>query len=276
MHVGKIEEILRYPVKSLGGEHLPNAQVTEEGIEGDRIFALKEIATDFIVSAKNPRKWQETLQFKASLSNTQELRVQYGLEGALLTQKTAIEKAISEKTQHEVQLVTQSSQQGTREADRSPIDQLGSVINQEPLAIAAKEGQFFDFAPLHILTTSSLQKMRQIYPEGDFAVPRFRPNLLINTGSEADFVENNWVGKQIKIGEALTIKIVDPCPRCVMTTLTQGDIAQDRKIIKSIVQANSAESRTYKPGTLFKGVLGVYGIIIKIGAIQLNDKVYLQ
>ena len=40
MEIGRVAQIARYPVKSMMGEQLETALMTEHGIEGDRIYAL--------------------------------------------------------------------------------------------------------------------------------------------------------------------------------------------------------------------------------------------
>jgi len=126
---------------------------------------------------------------------------------------------------------------------------------------------------LHIITTSSLNHIKSFYKSGDFAVERFRPNLVINSYESGGFIENEWIGKEIKIGDELIIKIIEPSPRCVFITLKQGDLRKDNEILKAIVQNSSAKSFTYFPGETLKGVLGVYGIIKKIGQVKIGDKV---
>jgi len=45
------------------------------------------------------------------------------------------------------------------------------------------EGTFFDLALIHLLTTSTVDKLRRLYPQGRFEVRRFRPNIVVNTHS---------------------------------------------------------------------------------------------
>jgi uncharacterized protein len=61
---------------------------------------------------------------------------------------------------------------------------------------------FFDSAVIHILTTSTINRLREVYPEGRFEVRRFRPNVVVepdHSGEKNDFVENSWVGKKLTI-----------------------------------------------------------------------------
>ena len=86
---------------------------------------------------------------------------------------------------------------------------------------ALPEGSFFDCATVHLLTTATLDQLRELYPKGRFEVRRFRPNIVVKpASSETGFAENAWIGHTICIGE-IRLNITGPCPRCVMTTLPQ-------------------------------------------------------
>ncbi len=274
--IGKVESIFRYPIKSIGGERLFNSKIDKNGVEGDRIYAFKDCETGFIVSCKHPRKWKEIIQLSATLNQDNSVIVR-DLKNEELSSKDEIESKIYELTSRTVELISVRDNLGRqiREADRSNIEKLGTKINQEPLSIASKENHFFDFAPLHIITTASLNHIGTFYKEGDFKAERFRPNLIIKTSETNNFLENEWIGKEVKIGNGLEVKIIEPTPRCVLITLKQGKLEEDIEILKTIVQKGSAKSYTYFPGKMLKGTLGVYGIIIKEGTVKIGDSIQL-
>src|SRR5438128_12473043 len=63
---GSVVGLWRYPVKSMMGEELNAAEVTEGGLVGDRRFALVDPSTGKIAGAKNPRKWGNFFDFRAA------------------------------------------------------------------------------------------------------------------------------------------------------------------------------------------------------------------
>ncbi len=63
---GSIAAVWRYPVKSMIGEPLNDSSVTERGLAGDRAYALIDVETGNVVSAKNPRKWGNLFEFQAA------------------------------------------------------------------------------------------------------------------------------------------------------------------------------------------------------------------
>jgi uncharacterized protein YcbX len=119
---------------------------------------------------------------------------------------------------------------------------------------------FFDVAVIHILTTSTIDYMRELYPEGRFEVRRFRPNIVIESESEEkkkDFIENLWIGKKMTIGEEVALSITAPCTRCVMITLPQGDLPKDLGILRTVARYNrvyaGAYASVYRGGTIRRG-----------------------
>src|SRR5437773_11874213 len=66
IELGAVVSLWRYPVKSMMGEELNSAEVTERGLLGDRAYALLDSSTTKVVSAKNPRKWPNLFDFRAA------------------------------------------------------------------------------------------------------------------------------------------------------------------------------------------------------------------
>ncbi|HJP68659.1 MAG TPA: MOSC N-terminal beta barrel domain-containing protein, partial [Sphingomicrobium sp.] len=60
--IGSIAALRRYPIKSMLGEDQVRAQVTSRGLAGDRIYALIDVQTGKVVSAKLPHRWRGMLQ----------------------------------------------------------------------------------------------------------------------------------------------------------------------------------------------------------------------
>src|SRR5205823_12873113 len=63
---GSVVGLWRYPVKSMMGEELNAAEVTERGLVGDRQFAVVDASTGKVAGAKNPRKWGNFFDFRAA------------------------------------------------------------------------------------------------------------------------------------------------------------------------------------------------------------------
>jgi len=112
-----------------------------------------------------------------------------------------------------------------------------------------------------VLTTNTLQALRAAYPQGRFEVRRFRPNVVVQlSAGEDNFVENDWVGRGLALGSEVRLTITGPCPRCVMTTLPQGDLPGDLGILKTAAKQNNANVGIYaavaNTGRLWRGDAG--------------------
>ena len=117
---------------------------------------------------------------------------------------------------------------------------------------------------VHLFTTSTIDRLRQLYPQGRFEARRFRPNIVVATGGEdAGFVENDWIGRTVMIGDTVRLIITEPCPRCVMITLPQGDLPKDSGILRTAAQNNGVN-------------VGVYASVLRGGTIRRGDAVVLS
>jgi uncharacterized protein len=122
-------------------------------------------------------------------------------------------------------------------------------------------GTFFDIAVVHLLTTATIDRLRELYPQGRFEVRRFRPNIVVSTQPDQHgFVESDWVGRTVALGDEVRLRVTGPCPRCVMTTLPQGDLPKDPGILRAAVQHGEAN-------------VGVYADVITGGATRRGDPV---
>lgn len=122
-----------------------------------------------------------------------------------------------------------------------------------------RENTFFDSGVVHLLTTGTIDRLRELYPEGRFEARRFRPNIVVSTAKRG-FVENDWIGQTVRIGDDVRLEISGTCGRCVMTTLSQGDLPKDPGILRTAAQNNDAK-------------VGVYAEVLAGGTIRRGDSV---
>lgn len=274
-----VATLWRYPVKSMMGEELNGAEITSGGLFGDRAFALVDVETGNVISAKNPKKWPDYFDFRSSycqpLSNGRLTPIWITLpDGTVLaSDERNINEKLSAFLGHQVRLETQSPQDAKLEQFWPEYEGEANEISSEAVAGDAPKGSFFDYAAVHLLTTSSLAAMQKHYPEGRFEVRRFRPNIMVDTTGQEGFVENDWVGKTLKIGDSLRLQVTDPCPRCVMPTLAQGDLPQDNGIFKNGIAHN-------RPLVPFAGKelpsVGVYARVLTPGWVKRGDAISIE
>ncbi|HET9222525.1 MAG TPA: MOSC domain-containing protein [Roseiflexaceae bacterium] len=284
--VGSVVGLWRYPVKSMQGEALDASAITERGLLGDRAYALMDRATGYVVSAKHPRKWGAVLQCRAAYAEPPQpgttlppLLITLP-DGAIVSSaRPDIDQVLSRVLGRDVTLTAEAPTAPMREANRSPVD--GStaeeIIRQEPMGLAAPTSTFFDHAALHVLTTATLSRLQALYPAGRFAASRFRPNILVAPDGDAQgFVENMWLGRSFTAGSDLHLHMIDPSPRCVVTTLAQGELPHDIGILRTVSQHNAAASVTLAPGVLLSAVAGIYARVDRGGMLRVGDSLDLQ
>jgi uncharacterized protein YcbX len=89
-------------------------------------------------------------------------------------------------------------------------------------------------------------------------------------GAPEGLPENEWVGKKVAIGDEVILKVLIPCPRCVMTTLPQRDLPLDSGILKTAARENNA---MIAPLNQKMPSIGVYAKVVRGGDVRRNDPV---
>jgi uncharacterized protein YcbX len=280
--LGSVVTLWRYPVKSMMGEELNASEVTPRGLLGDRAYALVDGVDGKVASAKNPRKWLQLFDCHAVFvdeprTGAKMPRVRITLpDGTLVTQEQGdLNHILSQVLQRNVTL--QAAQRGQAEVVESTFpnpwaasaeeywpDMEGLDYRDTVTDFALPEGTFFDCAAVHVLTTATLDRLRELYPQGRFEARRFRPNLVVELVHDVkDFVENGWIDHTLAIGDDVRLSITGGCPRCVMTTLAQGDLPQDSGILRTAAQHNHVN-------------VGVYAAVVQGGRIRRGDPVRVE
>lgn len=174
----------------------------------------------------------------------------------VLTNATEIDELLSRELQRQVVLSSAAPANPELEEywpDLEELDHQDTVTDER-----MPSSTFFDLASVHVVSTASLARLQELYPGGDFTAHRFRPNLVIETGDPAGFVENDWIGRTVTVGDALRLRITRGCPRCVMTTLAQPGLPKDTGILRTIARHNS-------------GHVGVYAEVVQAGVVRRGD-----
>jgi uncharacterized protein YcbX len=153
----------------------------------------------------------------------------------------------------------------------------GRDVTDEPIAMGSPAGSFFDYSVIHLVTTATLERLSELYPEGRFDPRRFRPNVLVSVASEqTGFVENGWIGKTLALGDSVRLRVTDPCPRCVMTTLAQEDLPADAGILRTAARQNSVVGGEGRgPDGAYPAAVGVYASVVSGGTVRRGDTVRL-
>ena len=285
MTIGTVARLWRYPVKSMLGEEVSSATVTERGIAGDRAWAVIDQSDGKVASAKNPAKWKRLLELQPRFVDGPDGPVEITFpDGSTALTDNGADEAVSKFIGRDVVLAATPPEVGRFEEvwptdvgeiapdefvtnTRIDTNAEGETVSDIVLAMAAPPGTFFDLSPLHVMTTATLDALRAAAPEAEFDVRRYRPNVLID--AEADgFLENEWPGKEIAIGDC-QIRVDLATMRCVMTTLAHGEVGADRETLRTIARENKVEI----PGLGVWACAGVYATPTRAADVRVGDKV---
>ena len=264
MRIGTIQSLWRYPVKSMLGEQITSTTISQLGIPGDRGYAIRDEKAGEIRGAKNiPQLFQFSARYLATPSDTHIPLAEITLpnQATVRTDDPTINTQLSQTLGREVTIWPRQPKDNREHYRRAPgglgdLRPLFGLEEGEPLPsfegipeeifqYVAPLGTYFDAYPLHFLTTASLQGLSTHYPEGQFALQRFRPNIVIATDDNSTpDLEASWKGKVLRIG-SVEISIGVPTIRCVMTTLQQGTLPKDPRILRTVVKENGQHVGSY-------------------------------
>ena len=284
--VGTVATLHRYPVKSMLGETCGALAVTARGLAGDRAWAVLDEATRKVASAKRPKLWSGLLACAARILGEEN---QTGDGGAPVEitlpdgmRRRAgdpdLDKRLSTLTGRAVRLASVPLDEA--ELDRShPEALLAEGLNEDvasdilKLGAGAPPGTFFDYAPLHLITTATLDGLSAALP-GDAAEPvRYRANVIIRSpGGTPDFPENGWVGGTVRIGEAMALRVILQTPRCAIPMLAHGTLPPRPGAVRAAAERNRVEI----PGFGNQPCAGIYAEVLCEGVIRKDDPVVLS
>ena len=279
--VGVVQSLRRYPVKSMLGEELDRASVDERGVVGDRAYALVDEETGKVVSVKYPKRWGRIFELTA-VTGSSGVSVCFPDGASISIDDPALSGLLSELFARPVSVASSPPSNATfdeawvRELKNGVDPYFGAsrMEDGDELIDAGQtmspQGNFFNYGAIHIVTTSTTRRLGELAPNSRFDPHRFRPNIVIETSDEG-FVETGWQGKTMTIGD-VELAVSMTVPRCVMTTLAQGDLPADREVLRTIARHNSVDMGS---GQSFPCV-GVYADVASEGDIRVGDPVTLS
>jgi uncharacterized protein YcbX len=240
--IGRVADLVRYPVKSMAGIAAEAAFLGWHGLDGDRRFAFRRLED------RSGFPW-------LSASRLPEL---------ILYHPVGHDESSGEVLPTEVR--TPSGAQwplGSRELQDEIATRLGSAVELMKL----KHG-IFDDAPVSVIslaTIAGIGREAGLEAEGALDRRRFRANLVLDVGDREPFHEDGWVGGTLLIGATeprVAVSVTACDPRCVMVNLDPDTAVQDKRVLKAVVRLN-------------KNNAGVYGTTVRAGVVRVGDPVSL-
>ena len=283
--IGTVSELWRYPVKSMMGERLDAAEVTTAGVLGDRGWAARDEVRGGIRGAK---KIGSLMTLAARYAEEPTASVVTPVVEIMLPDGDSVRSddpdassRVSKALGHEVTLwprlpadALDHYRRGAPDDDDLLVElrQIFGRLEEEPLPdltgfppeifeYESPPGTYFDAFPLMLATTASLAEIQRRLPDSKVDVRRFRPNFLIDPGPTEGFVEQEWLGRRLRVGD-VEVEVTVGCPRCVMVTRPFADLPEDRAILRTVVREANQN-------------LGVYANVVTPGRVSAGDPVEL-
>ena len=276
--LGTVARLRRYPVKSMLGEDLDASDVAVTGLAGDRRLAVLSRTTGKVASAKLPRLWRDLLTLAAADEHTEDGAVRITLpEGRTIRSDDADVEAVLSGLLNQPVTLTSTPPPGAALDRAVPEAVLRDGVDAEvpaelmEIGGGGPPGTFVDFAPLHLLTTSTLDRIAELSPHGRSDVERYRPNIVIRTTAPG-FTENDWVERILRVGDDLVVRVIVRTPRCAIPTLAHGALPRDPDALRVLARHNRLEpldSLDPEP------CAGVYAEVLRTGHIRTGDPVRL-
>lgn len=287
--LGRISQVWRYPVKGMAGESLPACVLTERGLQGDRLWAVRDLKRNEVQSCKfRPGLLRLIAQTRLEKGAADGQNVELLMpDGARVScHAPEVHELISRLVGHESRLEPLSAQgdlsafkryksegHGWLEELKATFERKAgeplpdfSDLPQDMVDYVSLPGSFFLVSPLHLLTTASLDYLRARQPQSDWDTRRFRPNLVIDTldtlDTEPGLLEQSWLGGRLQLGEA-EVRCTVAAPRCGAVTRAQQTLPVDTRPLRAVVREADQN-------------LGIYADTLQPGLLQVGDPVYLR
>jgi len=281
--VGWVEEIHRFPVKSMQGGALREVALRRSGVTGDRSWALRDLETDEITSAK---RFPRILECKANYTGEGGDEVEITLpDGARIRSSDPdVSRRISEALRHPLRLEPLAPASDRRHYRlrelRTParLRKLLAVRKGGPLPdisllpfsklwtlfrYATPPGTYVDTCPVHIVTVESMSALA-----GMTGLPiqsaRFRPNFVVRLASSGrEFDELAWAGRTLRVGGA-ELGVEAGTFRCGMPAHAQGpSVPKAPAVVRTIYE---------RLGTTF----GISATVAREGTVRVGDEITLS
>ena len=286
MQIGRVTEIWRYPVKSMGGERIERSLLDHNGIVGDRGWAVRDREADETRSARQiPRLLQCAASYaEEPAADRRSPRVELSLPDGAAVGSDADNAAelLSAALERDVALTPlhpaddlEHYRRAPGDPNADPIAMLREVFGlreDDPLPdlsglpedlgqFSTPPGTYFDCYPLHVMSTASLATLSGFGAGDDVDIRRFRPNILIDTGDAEGLPEVEWAGRRLRIGGA-EIEVKTTTVRCSVPSHRQRDLDRSGAVGRALIEHT-------------KQHLGAYATILTPAQVALGDPVEL-
>lgn len=215
--VAIVRAIYRYPVKSMRGEELAEAQLTLQGIPFDRHYAFVQANSRSIFPWLTGREYAGLLRHQARVQTSESGRPD---------------------------VVVTDPEGGTIAVHDDALRKQLEVDSGRPLFLLRDYRGSQDVAQVSLIGDATIA---QIGAECGAPVEpsRFRANFYLETITGTPFEEDAWVGAILRIGDSARIAITEQDSRCAMITLHPETGEARTEVLTAIARNHDTNAGIY-------------------------------
>lgn len=211
-----VEQVWRYPVKSVGGERIGASWADDGGLLGDRVWAVQD-HDGKLGSGKNTRRFRR-------MGGLLELGARYVAEPS--------------PARVDPPVITGPGDVAYPVASGEADTFLRHVTGLPHVRVRHDTGiKHFDEVPFSLVGTATIGWLAAQLPGVPIDARRLRPNLVVRTTEP--FAEESWLGRRVQIGtgdDAVRAIFEWIIPRCVMVGMRQPGLAESSDVLRCIAQ----------------------------------------
>ena len=239
IEIGHVEAIFRYPVKSMCGERLVEANMGWYGLDGDRRLAFRRIDDRSGMPWLTASKLPDLLLFAPHSRED-------GAQGDL------------------------PAYIRTPDGEEMPVfgEDLAAEVGRRygaPVQMMQLRHGIFDEASISVIALDTVREIGRLAGRS-LDVRRFRPNVVVRSLRSVPFQEDEWLGGVLSFGEgdaapAITVTMRDD--RCSMVNLDPDSASPAPEVLKAVVRANQNNA-------------GIYGAVPRIGRLRVGQTIFVR
>ena len=243
IEIGHVEAIFRYPVKSMGGERIEEANLGWHGLDGDRRLAFRRMDDRSGMPWLTASKLPDLVLFAPQ-------RREDGAQGDILL----------------------PAHIRTPDGVEMPVfgEDLAKEVGRRygaPVEMMQLRHGIFDEASISVIASDSVREIGRLAGRS-LDVRRFRPNVVVRSLRSVPFQEDEWLGGVLSFGkkdddDAPAIAVTMRDVRCSMVNLDPDSASPAPEVMKAVVRANQNNA-------------GIYGAVTRIGRLAVGQTIFLR
>lgn len=240
------------------GEERDEIFVGYPGVYGDRLFAFKTSTGPTGFPYFTGREQRQMIRYRARFRHPDKAARPINLSEAESNGAAPLSA-----TREELMIEVETPDGSVFAIDDPALAaKLGAGLDgKHELTLLRSERALVDCGPLSLF---SIQTVKRLEEETGCGVDKrnFRANVYLDLASLAAFAEDEFVGRQLRLGSKAVVTIVKRDGRCMMITLDPDTAEKKPAILKTVAQAH-------------EGKAGIYAAVVAEGIVRKGDPVEL-